>query len=268
MRFCIPLVCVLAFVPSTLPGQQIHVTMLPRGKLYEPYFADALSHQFSLSKHFESSQWRGNIGGVLPIVAFRHEHHIFHVSIGAMVFNTVVRTGGRTWVYSVDYLYDLILDARLSQRVSARILLGHFSGHFADDGIVEFKQDPINFVRDYVGLHGQYLLPRLNGKFYLGTFYSYNNDPVGDRQTIIQTGGDAGIRLLRNTLLYGAVDVKIKSEVNSGTTRSLQVGVLYLTSNGGTVLRFAFTHRRGFDERGQFFDQSDVKNDLGIYLEF
>lgn len=45
--------------------------------IYQKYYADALSHQFSLSKHFGSNEWYGNIGLEKPLLNFDFDDNIY-----------------------------------------------------------------------------------------------------------------------------------------------------------------------------------------------
>jgi hypothetical protein len=267
MRFKTAIFSACILFASCLHGQDFKFTILPEQKLYKVNYADALSHQFSISKHFENSEWFANIGGNIPIFDILYDDCMFQTSVGATVFNTIIKTPGHIQVFTADYLADIFIDTKLSEDNVGRFVWGHLSAHYSDDGIIQLHHFPINYVRDYIGLHFQHIFPSVHGKIYLGGFYMYHNEPNLDNRTSFQFGGDAGIQPFTDVLLYAAADIKIKSEVNNGTTQSFQVGIKYpMRDNRNT--RLAFTHRRGFEERGQLFSQADIKNSLGIYLDF
>lgn len=262
------IIILLIFYFSKLTSaQSFNIDVFPNLKLYEKYFADALSPQFSISKHFESTQWFGNIGGELPIFNVGVSNLLLQSSINTTVFNTLIKTPGHIQVFTVDYRVDFTFDTEISKYLLARIIWGHVSAHFSDDGITQLKHFPISYVRDYIGLHFERKLQILSGKIYLGGFYNYHNEPALDKHTTFQLGGDGGFRISKNILLYAAIDLKIKSEVNNGTTQSYQLGLRFPYGEK-TYFRLAYTHRRGFEERGQLYKLKDNKNLLGLFIDF
>ena len=257
----------MIFLSNSICPQSIELELLPKKKFYQRYYADAIAHQFSLAKHFESSQWFGNIGGYLPVANVSLSNHTFQISAAATVFNTVIKTPGHIQVFTVDYLVDFFIDKEFSNLLTFRFIYGHLSAHFSDDGITQLNFIPISYVRDYIGVHSTQNIPYIKGKLYEGIFYNYHNEPVTNRHFTFQFGGDAGIKLVKDITAYFAIDIKIKSEVNYGTTQSYQAGLKY-PDNNDIAIRIAFTHRRGFEERGQLFNYKDIKNTFGIFIDF
>ncbi|MFH2003988.1 MAG: DUF1207 domain-containing protein [Bacteroidota bacterium] len=248
---------------------QFSLSVFPADKFYEKYYADAIAHQFSLSKNFETSEWFGNIGAILPLIKLKVHSVENKISAGATVFNTLIKTPGHIKVYTVDYLVDFYLDTKLSQLLISRLIWGHLSAHYSDDGIEQLSKQSINYARDYVGLHLEHLIPLTNGKVYAGCFYNFHNEPAIDKHYTIQLGGDASILILFNSFnVYAAFDLKIKSEVNNGTTRSFQIGMKYPAEKKEPSVRIAFTHREGFEERGQLYNMKDNKNFIGLFFDF
>jgi len=252
---------------TLLYSQNFTVKLFPEKLDYEKYFADALSPQFSISKHFESNQWFGNIGGELPLLILNVANVELISSVNATAFNTLIKTPGHIQVYTIDYRVDFNFDIEIYKNLFARFLFGHLSAHFADDGITQLNFTPISYVRDYIGLHFERKFSSFNGKFYVGGFYNYHNEPILNQHSTFQLGGDAGILIHKNTLLYIAIDFKIKSEVNNATTQSYQAGIRFPYGEN-TYFRLAFTHRRGFEERGQLFNLKNNKNTLGLFIDF
>jgi hypothetical protein len=248
-------------------SQTFDVEIFPDEKIYSYHLADAISPQLSLAKHFETSEWFGNIGYYLSAANLSFNKQIFQISLAATVFNTIVKTPGHIKVYTVDYLVDIYADTKINGNFIGRFTYGHLSAHYSDDGIIQLNVYPINYVRDYVALHSEYLINNINGKIYLGGFYNFHNEPVQDKHLTVQLGGDASVKIAGDLFFFGAFDIKIKSDVNNGTTQSFQAGVIYPYSTFPRI-RFAFTHRRGFEERGQLFNSKDIKNMLGIYFDF
>ncbi|MGE5810174.1 MAG: hypothetical protein ACM339_01640 [Ignavibacteria bacterium] len=249
-----------------ISAQDISLHFFPDNKIYSRYYADPLAHQFSLSKHLESSEWFGNIGAQIAFSDFIINNYIFQLSVGATSFNTLIKKPGHIQVYTADYLVDFFLDYEIQSGLKGRFILGHFSAHYSDDGITQLNNVPISYVRDYIGLHLQNSVPALNGKFYGGFYYNFHNEPV-DKHFTYQLGLEGGFPLIEEVFLYSAFDVKIKSEVEYGTTQSYQLGVIFPYRKQMTF-RIAYTHRRGFEERGQLYNMKDVKNIVGLFLDF
>jgi len=252
---------------STIYGQDFSINVFPDNKLYEKYLADAISNQFSLNKHFESNQWFGNIGAEFALFDVKFYNIITQISAGATVYNTLIKTPGHIQVFTVDYLVDFYGDIEITKNFFTRFIWGHLSAHFSDDGITQLNYFPVSYVRDYVGLHFQKKISSYNSKFYLGGFWNFHNEPETDKHFTFQLGGDYRYRLFNNLALFAAIDLKFKSEVEFGTTQSYQIGVIFPFANR-TRFRIAFTHRAGFEERGQLYNRKDNKNMLGFYIDF
>lgn len=257
---------ILFFVSPGIYGQSFSVEFFPEKKIFSRYYADPLAHQFSLSKHLESSEWFGNIGAHIAFSNVILNEHRFQFSVGATSFNTLIKTPGHIQVYTVDYLVDFFLDTQIREGLFARFIMGHLSAHFSDDGITQLNKIPISYVRDYLGLHVQNSLNFINGKIYGGVFYNFHNEPV-DKHFTFQLGLDGGIPLYEKIFLVAAADIKIKSEVQNGITQSWQTGIVFPYGERMNF-RIAYTHRRGFEERGQLFNIKDNKNIFGLYLDF
>lgn len=251
----------------SLNAQNFSISVFPEKKFYEKYYADAISHQFSLNKHLESNQWFGNIGAELAIFDLSYDKISTQISAGATVFNTLIKTPGHIQVFTVDYLVDFYGDIEISNNLFTRFIWGHLSAHFSDDGITQLNYFPVSYVRDYVGLHFQKQLPKYNSKIYVGGFWNFHNEPKTEKHYTFQFGGDYSHEFFDNIAVYTAVDIKFKSEVEYATTQSYQLGILF-PYNKTTRFRIAFTHREGFEERGQLFNFKDSKNMIGFYIDF
>lgn len=144
------------FFTSTILAQDFRLKLFPEKKIFERHIADAISHQVSLSKHFESTQWFANIGVNIPVFDVSLYNYDLQISAATTIYNTIIKTPGHIQVYTVDYLVDFYFDTKITNDLAARFIFGHLSAHFSDDGIVELGNNPISYVRDYIGLSGQY----------------------------------------------------------------------------------------------------------------
>jgi hypothetical protein len=250
------------FISSLLPAQKI--TLLPEKVIFDKYYADALSHQFSISKHLESSEWFGNVGISIPAFNLEYKQHLLQISAASTIFNTVIKTPGHIQVYTVDYLVDFFFDYNISTNIPVRFVFGHLSAHYSDDGITELNNYPISYVRDYVGLHIQYLCN--DSKVYAGFYHNFHIEPEAGKQNNFQFGADKFFRIYDIVEIYGAIDMKMKAESDFTPVQSYQAG--FRLSHGYLrALRFAYTFRSGFEERGQLYDIRDKKQSLGIFLD-
>lgn len=183
------------------------------------------------------------------------------------MFNRLVKTPGHLEVYTVDYRVDVPVDIRFD-RLALRAGLGHISCHFADDAIELYGKRSIQHVNDYVTLAGAYDVALIGGYVYVATNYSYGTQPVQHRPWLLQAGAHFGNIVVHELVaLYGAVDVRVKQEVGWGSTRSLQLGARLFPHEARGV-RFAYTLRMGFDDRGQFYLNTTTLNLLSIFVDF
>ena len=246
---------------------QTSFRLFPEDKIYQKYYADAISHQFSLQKHFESNEWFGNIGTDKPLLNFTINDNLYQFTIAATVFNTLKITPPHIQVFTADYLVDFFLDRNFGNNYILRFNWGHLSAHFSDDGILQLNQTSINYVRDYVGFGCEKLLTNLSGKVYLNLKYNFHNEPRKNKHIHGQFGFDIGKTLTSNIIAFIAFDLKAKAEVNYGTTKNLQLGIRFFNKNDSSV-SLAYNYRTGFDERGQLYTEKDNKNLLGLYIDF
>jgi len=108
----------------------------------------------------------------------------------------------------------------------------------------------------------------IGGHVYLAGHWVYHNVPIRSKNWALQLGGEAGnVTVHPLVQLYCAVDLKLKQEVSWGSTQSYQIGARLFT-RGLRSLRIAYTLRRGFDERGQFFDQQEDANIISAFIDF
>lgn len=255
--------CALVYPLSAQTG----ITLFPKDQIYQKYYADAISHQFSLLKHFESNEWFGNIGINKPILDFSTDINPYQLTVAATVFSTLKIKPPHVQVFTADYLVDVFLDKEIAENLVMRFNWGHLSAHFSDDGILQLNKTSINYVRDYISLQGEKFINPINGKIYAAATFNFHNEPRKNKHFTFQFGMDAGKEIADNLLLYIAFDIKAKAEVNYGTTKNFQIGVKFPTKSQSDI-RIAYTYRTGFEERGQLYNQIDSKNLIGIYLDF
>jgi hypothetical protein len=238
----------------------------PGTKIFQPYRADALAHQLSLSRITDNREWIGVIGGQVPLVEWRGNGIAVQTGIGASVYNRIIKTPGHITVFTIDYRVDVPVDFSFSG-LALRLGYGHISNHYADDGIEILQQHSINAVKDYVQAAVSRDIASIGGRVYCGVIFNYHAEPLRDRHWVLQIGSEFGnIALTSSLFAYGAIDLKIKEEVAWGSTQSYQAGVLY-QPKPGYDLRLAYTFRTGFEERGQLYDRSVAANLVSLYID-
>jgi len=262
MKICFTF-CLFLIAASGLSAQSLDI--FPENILFQKYYADALSHQFSLSRNFENREWYGNVGAVIPVFDIKYERHLLQVSAASTIFNTIIKTPGHMQVYTVDYLVDFFFDYNILTQMPVRFIFGHLSAHYSDDGIIQMMNYPVNYARDYVGLHLQY---KFNGaKIYAGYYHNFHIEPAVDKKNTFQLGGDKFFNVYSFIDIYAAVDFKIKSETDYTPTQSYQAGIRILPGKF-RALRAAYTFRNGYEERGQLYNKKDSKHTFGLFLDF
>ena len=258
----------LLLIPfSSQVFSQSSFKIFPEKKIYQKYYADVISHQFSLLKDFGSNEWYGNIGSNRPLFNFNFNDNVYQFTVAATVFSTLKISPPHIQVFTADYLVDFFLDKDLGNNYLMRFNWGHMSAHFVDDGILQLNQTSINYVRDYIGLQAEKLIDLIKGKIYAAATYNFHNEPRKNKHYHLQLGFDASKNIADNFLIYFAFDFKLKAEVDNGTTKALQIGLRF-PENSNSFIRLAYTFRSGYDERGQLYNTSDNKNILGLYFDF
>jgi hypothetical protein len=244
------------------------VVLFPRDRSFPKFFADGAVEQFSLAKDAMTSRIIGSIGGIQRVVQFSHPSGtVMQLGVGATVYGSFIRSPGQLQVVSVDFYVDLPLDIRFSDRFAIRTGWGHYSAHLADDGIEMLQLSSINYAKDYIPLFAAYDIPSIALTMYGGVRFDYFTIPERNARSLFQVGIQGGdLPLFSLGHIYGAVDIKIRSEVNWGTTQSYQIGLKFL-EQGTTGFRFAYTYRTGIDDRGQFYQDRTTVSLVGVYFD-
>lgn len=254
-------------LPVTAKPQTTPVVMFPSEKIFPSFKADALSHQLSIARVTDNRDWIGAIGGSLPVVQVNSCSIEAQFTVAATAFSRIVKTPGHITVFTLDYRVDFPIDLQVDDW-SFRLGYGHISSHYADDGIEQLGKASISAVKDYLSFGLARKLSVIGGFAYASTQFNYHNEPVADKKWMLQFGGEFGETSISDIArLYAAIDVKVKQEVAWGTTQSYQVG-LKMFERESRCIRVAYTHRRGFEERGQLFNQTVAANLISLFLDF
>ncbi len=239
----------------------------PQKKVFPILLADGLAHQFSLSRVTDNNNWIAAIGASIPILQLNLSWATIQGSASVTTFNRIIKTPGHITVHTIDYKVDIPFDIRYEE-FALQVGVGHISCHFADDAIELLGQRSIQHVNDYFRIVGAYDVAAIGGHVYAGFNYSYGTQPVQHRPWLLQIGADFGnIQLLNDVSIYGAIDLKVRQEVQWGSTRSFQLGFV-LFPRGRFDLRIAYTLRMGHEERGQFYLNSETLNLITAFIDF
>ena len=240
----------------------------PSQRIFPRMSASGTAHQLGMSKDFTSPLIRGSIGYQGPLVETTFGTTQLQLGAGATVLASIIKEPRLLQVVTVDFLVEFPVDIRLTDRITLRTGYGHFSAHFADDGIEILRMSSVNYAKDYILLLGCWRLPCADAVLYGGGQYDYHSIPVEDKHWVLQWGCEGGyFRVLPESYLYFAVDLKLKSEVAWASTQSYQCGLKLFPRNERN-LRLAYTYRTGIDDRGQFFRERTDISQLGLYLDF
>ncbi len=128
-------------------------------------------------------------------------------------------------------------------------------------------EQSISYVRDYLTFASSCDIPFLAGYLYFGGDWNFHYEPVTG-PWILQAGGEgANVNLTDWARFFVAFDFKFRQNLSWGSTQSYQAGIRFFIKDQ-YALRFAYTLRKGFEERGQLYDQNTTMNLLALYVDF
>jgi hypothetical protein len=249
-------------------GMGSRIRIFPRDPLFPKFLADGTVQQFSLAKDAQTRRIVGSIGGIQPIARLTLPGGtLVQVGAGATVYASFIKTPSVLQVVTADFFVDFPLEVRFSERFALRTGWGHYSAHLVDDGIEMLKLASVNYAKDYVPLFVAYSIPSVNVEMYGGARIDYFTIPERNAHTIVQVGlqgGDLPVSTWGH--IYGALDIKARSEAAGSTTQSYQVGLKFL-EDGPRGFRVAYTYRTGMDDRGQFYRSRTSVSLMGLYFD-
>ena len=256
--------------PSALgSGLDSLLTLFPQKKLVQEFVADGTGHRFSIAKAFQANHVYGSIGGALPLLESPIVAQGIQASIGVSV-STQFHPGQNIAVTSTEFFVDYaIIDIIWSDNLFSRFVMGHTSHHLGDNAFEELqKTKPVDYSRDYVEGFAGYTADGL--RIYAGANYGFGfvvNRSI-QRRWMFEAGVEAALVHLGPGLVgYGALDVKLKQELQYGSTIRYQGGVQF--QNGtDRLFRLALTHQTGLEDRGQFHGQRVAVTTFGLIIEF
>ncbi len=258
---------------------KVEFSFLPLRHLMPIWSANSTAHRISLSKITENNNYIGSMGGVFPLISAAHEETVVQASIGSTLYTQLDRPPQHLQVINVDFFVDFFIDVMLNQNVVLRSGLGHTSQHLTDDAFELLGYGhSINYLRDYLQLFAMYRSNAIKGYVYAGAYYNYKfrtqangkYDVPDDAPNpmIYEMGTEiAPFQIGASSFVYAGVDIKLRGEAKFGASQNYQIGIKHLNEFGRTI-RFAFNHRAGLEERGQFFILHITFNSFSFYFDF
>jgi len=247
------------------------ITFIPKKQFIPSFTASGTEHRLSYAKHLSSGAFFAGLGGSFPAAIVRYRGWECLISVSGTVYTTLANAGVKYQVTNADYYADITFDIPLALETVLRLGSGHTSHHLVDDAVLSLGNSSVlNYARDYYQFFLVQNISLLRGFVYGGTYYNHSFlvNVRRDGQFLYQFGADGGnIPLFYTFELYGAFDIKFRSEVNYGSTQSYQFGVR--TRNElFRAARLAYTYRTGMEERGQFYNQRTSTHSIGLFFDF
>jgi len=213
----------------------------------------------------------GSMGGIFPMVNIRYKELDAQLSIASSIYTFLNSAGIRFQVVNVDFFVDVVADIKLSSETTARMGWGHTSQHLADDAFESLGfTKSINYARDFYQLFLIHQIPLIKGFVYGGTYYNYSFliDKRTDGEFLFEVGGEfLNIPVHGPINFYSAVDIKLRSELAYGSSQSYQTGIK-VQNESLSAMRIAYTYRTGIEERGQFYNQRNTYQTIGMFFDF
>lgn len=261
----------MSFASVLIAQDSNFVSFVPKNQFVPSFTASGTEHRMTYAKQLSNSTFLAGLGGTFPAALIRYHGVECLVTVAGTVYTTLESAGIKFQVTNADYYADVMFDIPVSSETILRFGSGHTSHHLVDDAIIALgSARVINYARDYYQLFGVHTLSAIRGFVYGGTYYTHSFliNTRQDGNFLFQVGADGGSLPLTNQLeLYGALDIKFRGEVNFGSTQSYQIGI---RARGEILraIRFAYTYRTGIEERGQFYDQRNNFQSIGLYFDF
>jgi hypothetical protein len=261
----------MAFGSASLAQTNDSIAFIP-GKRFIPSFtAGGTEHRLSYAKDLSTSSFYAGLGGSFPAALVRYRGIECLMSVSGTVYTTLASAGVKFNVTNADYYADVTFDFPVAEETALRLGAGHSSHHLVDDGVAALgAASVINYARDYYQLFVVREISVIRGFVYGGLYYNYSFlvNTRRDGQFLFQGGADGGnLPLMFGFELYGAFDIKFRSEVNYGSTQSYQIGIRSRNEEYRAV-RLAYTYRTGMEERGQFYNNRSTSQSIGLFFDF
>jgi hypothetical protein len=246
------------------------VQLLPEEKLVQPWSADPTAHRISGIKSFSTELFYAGFGGVLPAVTLRMDSLLFQASVAATVYSSLTFSTEHIFALTTDYFVDGFFDTKINHQWILRLGFGHTSHHLTDDAPRKYAGiTSLNYARDYVSAGAVYSLPKQSSFMYVMAYYNFRFkiSPEQYKVFTIQSGGEVSLfQWSQSCQAYAGVDLKLRGELNFGSTQNLQIGIKFTGGHGQTI-RIAMNYRSGLEDRGQFYSNRAEYFGAGWYIE-
>lgn len=257
----------LAFAQQENPT----IVLLPSQQFVPSFTADGTAHRLSYTKDVNRGAFYAGLGGSFPAALVHLLGYDCLITVSGTVYTTLASAGVKFQVTNADYYADVTFDVPVTSSTVLRLGSGHTSHHLVDDAVAAYGATSVlNYARDFVQCFAVQRVPLIRGFAYTGLYYnrSFLINVHRDGLLLWQAGLDAGSFTIAGPVeAYGALDIKVRGEVNSATTQSYQAG-LRVKNDTFRAVRLAYTYRTGAEERGQFYDKRFTSQTVGLFFDF
>jgi hypothetical protein len=266
-------------VATPEPDSKRVVSLFPAGDIYPPYVADphrtgngAMVQFHTRTEIPETSGTRTMLkaGGRMGVARW-----------------DAAQPGGRSWQISLDAGFDAVFDSQnsldnigwdgnygftvttaSSSRLSYKVGILHCSAHIGDEYIERTGRTRLGYSREELAVGARYrLAPAWSGYAELGVAYHQLDDELQEPWRA-QLGVDWQSQrpLFGGFAWYGALDLQMWQERDFNPDFTLQGGLA--AAGAGRTWRFGVEYAYGRPPLGEFFQDTETRVTLGMWVEF
>ncbi|MFN4084016.1 MAG: DUF1207 domain-containing protein [Bacteroidia bacterium] len=249
---------------------------LPPTHIIPVFTPDARAHQSSAlyTNKDNVNEIINSFGGVFPLVKVKSKYLVGQLSLAGTVYSTLITKFKSGYTLNNDYHVDIFFDVSLTRNFKMRLGSGHQSHHLSDDAIRrQINTTVINYVKDYFITGLVYVSDEETIYGLLHYFHSFKSNDTEKGKNfsgmiMLQGGIEKNVyRFNKYINAYAGLDVKLRQELNFGSTQNLQAGIKWQNNNLRNI-RFVINFISGYDERGQYYKQIRNLVNSGIILQF
>jgi hypothetical protein len=255
------------------------VALFPAGDIYPPYVADphrtgngAMVQFHTRTEVPESSGTRTMLkaGGRFGLARW-----------------DAAQAGGRSWQISLDAGFDAVFDSQNSldnigwdgnygftvttasgSRLSYKVGILHCSGHIGDEYIERTGRTRLGYSREELAVGARYRLATAwSGYAELGVAYHQLDDELQEPwRAQLGVEWQSQRTLFGSFAWYGALDLQMWQERDFNPDFTLQGGLA--AAGNGRIWRFGAEYAYGRPPLGEFFQDTEARVTLGMWVDF
>ena len=266
-------------VATPEPDSKRVVSLFPAGDIYPPYVADphrtgngAMVQFHTRTEIPETSGTRTMLkaGGRMGVARW-----------------DAAQPGGRSWQISLDAGFDAVFDSQnsldnigwdgnygftvttaSSSRLSYKVGILHCSAHIGDEYIERTGRSRLGYSREELAVGARYrLAPAWSGYAELGVAYHQLDDELQEPwRAQLGVEWQSQRTLFGGFAWYGALDLQMWQERDFNPDFTLQGGLA--AAGAGRTWRFGVEYAYGRPPLGEFFQDTEARVTLGMWVEF